>query len=291
LRNAACARTFFNHIAELNLMPKLVLFPRNQSQSMNSRYAEVVRSFCLAKPFNIFVRETAQRPILRYLPLLQLANAYTAELIAHPFTGEIVGRGVVAEFLRAIDLDPSQFQSTEMRRNPSVGPFTISVARRVLRAIDPTGEQLKWHQAMRCKQELANYLQNNRLTDSGYCGLTTALAREIEAIYEAENNAFAQRVWDAPWEEIFAGDLDEEFTPNDFDMCAPNESIKQLLGRAVRDMITIAEEIMRDPLLAIEAPWNDLRQRAGWIAQTRTGEATSTRDGACTSLRLGRQAS
>jgi hypothetical protein len=286
LRHAACARTFFNRIGELNLAPKLVLFPRNQPQAMNSRYAEAIRGFSLSTAFESFARESARRPSFRYLPLLELAEAFNAELIARPFTGEIVVRDVVAEFLGAIGLDPSQFENTDVRHNPSVGPFTVSVARHVSRAINPSGKLLKWRQATRCKQELANYLQETRLADNGYCGLTTALARETEATYQAENSAFAQRVWDAHWEDIFEDDLHQEFTPNDLDMCAPNESTKQLLGRVVRDMIIIAEEIMRDPLLAVEAPWNDLCQRAGWISQIRTGEATSARDGGGASLQV-----
>ena len=35
-----CARQFFGRIKELNLEPKLVFFPRNQSQLVNSRYTE-----------------------------------------------------------------------------------------------------------------------------------------------------------------------------------------------------------------------------------------------------------
>ncbi len=37
LRNRDYAKVFFTRIGELNLEPKLVLFPRNQSQSINSR--------------------------------------------------------------------------------------------------------------------------------------------------------------------------------------------------------------------------------------------------------------
>jgi hypothetical protein len=30
------------------------------------------------------------------------------------------------------------------------------------------------------------------------------------------------------------------------------------------------QEILLDPALAVEAPWNDLRQRSGWISRTRS---------------------
>jgi hypothetical protein len=274
LRHAAFAQTFFEHIAGLDLTPKLVLFPRNQSQALNSRYAEAVRSFCLSKPFDFFAREVVPRPTLRYWPLLELADAHHAELIARPFTGEILARGVVAEFLRAIGLDPSQFKNTDVRRNPSVGPFTVCVARRVAAAIDPTGNQLKWRQAMRYKAELANYLEQNRLADTGYCGLSTELARELEAAYRQENNGFAQRVWNAEWTDIFADDLRQQFAPNDFDMCTPDASTQRMLERAVSDLVALADEVMRDPRLGVDAPWNNLSQRAGWIPQDRPSNPT-----------------
>src|SRR5919106_1288933 len=40
LRERECANEFFNRIRELNLEPKLVVFPRNQPQLINSRYVE-----------------------------------------------------------------------------------------------------------------------------------------------------------------------------------------------------------------------------------------------------------
>ncbi len=126
------------------------------------------------------------------------------------------------------------------------------------------GKQLKWLQAKQCKTKLAAYLEENGLADAGYCGLTTALARQIEREFRPDNDAFAQRVWGRPWAEIFAADIYQEFTPNDFEMCRPDESTERQLERAIREMTAIVEEILLDPVLAVEAPWNDLLRRAGW---------------------------
>ncbi len=48
---------------------------------------------------------------------------------------ETITCSVVPEFLRAIDIDPLQFQDTKVRRNQGAGPFTISVARDALRSL------------------------------------------------------------------------------------------------------------------------------------------------------------
>src|SRR5215217_1095043 len=45
LRNRQNTEAFFNQIFELSLEPKLILFPRNQPQWINSSYASTVKSF------------------------------------------------------------------------------------------------------------------------------------------------------------------------------------------------------------------------------------------------------
>ena len=272
LRNRDHAKIFFTLIRELNLEPKLVVFPRNQSQRINSSYSSGIKTFRLSGSFETFVQGVTQGFAFSYSPLIELADAYDAELIARPFTGETIGRGVVPEFLLAIGINSSQFRNARIRRNEAAGPFTVSVARGVLRSIGWVGKRLKWLQAIRCKAELAKYLEENGLADAGYCGLTTALARQIEAELRPDNDLFAQRVWSRPWAEIFATDIRQEFTPNDFEMSRPDEATSRRLKLAIREMTPIVEEIMLDPTLAAEAPWNDPRQRAGWTQSARVQE-------------------
>jgi hypothetical protein len=267
-RNRDYAKAFFTRIRELNLEPKLVLFPRNQPQRINSNYTQVVKTFRQSKPFEVFVQRVTRSLGFRYSALIELADAYDAELIARPFTKKTIAHGVVREFLRAVGLDPSQFRDPDLRRNEAAGPFTVSVARGVLRSIG--GKQLKWLQAMRCKTKLAAYLEENRLADAGYCGLTTALAGQIETELRPDNDAFAQRVWGRPWAEVFDANIGQEFTPNDFEMFRPDDSTERRLGRAIREMTAIVEDILLDPALSVEAPWNDWQRRAGWTQERRS---------------------
>jgi hypothetical protein len=265
LKHRDYAKTFFTRIGELNLEPKLVLFPRNQPQRINSNYSQVVKTFRQSEPFEVFVQGVTQGFGFRYSPLIELADAHDTELIARPFTRRTIAHGVVPEFLRALGIDPSQFRDPDIRRNEAAGPFTVSVARGVLRLSG--GKQLKWLQAMRCKTKLTAYLGEKGLADAGYCGLTTALARQIEGKLRLDNDAFAQRLWGRPWAEIFTADISQEFTPNDFEMCRPDESIERRLGQAIREMTAVVKEILLDPALAVEAPWNDWHRRAGWAQE------------------------
>jgi hypothetical protein len=159
-----------------------------------------------------------------------------------------------------------------MTKRETVGPFTVSVERAVLRSVAPDGKRLKWRQAELWKKRLAAYLEEKGWMDARYCGLSTSLARHIEKQLRSDNDAFAQSVWGRPWAEIFASDVTEEFTPNDFEMRPPDWFTARRLRRAIRRMNALAHEILSDPELAVEAPWNDVTYRSGFIDESRSKE-------------------
>jgi hypothetical protein len=261
------AEIFFGQIRELNFEPKLMLFPRNQPQWINSSYAFSVMSFRRSDAFQSAALGFAQSPGSRFSRWVELADVYALELIARPFTKETIARGVITEYLRAVGINSSQFRDSEVRRNEAVGPFTVSVARELLRAIAPSGKALKWLQAEQCKKELAAHLKDTGSADVRYCGLSTSLARQMEQQLQSDNDAFAQSAWGSPWSEIFAADVTEEFTPNDFETCPPNWFTARRLRRAIRAMKARADDILHDPALAVDAPWNDLAHRSGLISK------------------------
>ena len=113
-----CARQFFSRMEELNLESKLVFFPRNQSQLVNSRYTEVVRALHRSESFETFVQAEIRHPSFRYSHLIALADAFSSKLIAKPFTEETMTRGVVPEFLRAIEIDPLHVPGYECPAQP-----------------------------------------------------------------------------------------------------------------------------------------------------------------------------
>lgn len=264
LRNRQHTETFFNRVRELNLEPKLILFPRNQPQWINSSYSHSVKAFRRSDSFQSSALGFAESPDSGFWRWIDLAETWGAELIARPFSKEIIARGVIPEFLQSLGIVSSDFRDAAIRRNEAVGPFTVSVAREVLRSI---GKRLTWLQAKRCKVELAEYLRQNRLSDAGYCGLTTAVARHIEQKLRSDNDAFAQRVWGKPWVDIFAADVGEQFTANDFEMCQPDWFMARHLRRAIKKMTAFARDILRDPALAVDAPWNDVAQRSGLVSR------------------------
>jgi hypothetical protein len=96
-------------------------------------------------------------------------------------------------------------------------------------------------------------------------GRTRLLARHIEQELRFDNDHFAQRSWGGSWAAIFDADTTEEFAPNDFELCQPDWFTARRLRRAIREMKQIVHEVLLDRTLAVEAPWNDLRQRSGLV--------------------------
>jgi hypothetical protein len=264
LRNRRNTQAFFNRVRELDLEPKLILFPRNQPQWINSSYASSVKSFRRSDSFESCAFGFAQSPDARFSRWIELAETHDAELIARPFSKETLRRGVIPEFLQSIDISSSQFRDRAVRRNEAVGPFTVSVAREVLRSIR---KEMTWLQAKKCKVELARYIRQNQRTDSGYCGLSSALARRIEEELRSDNDVFAQRVWGKSWADVFATDVTEEFAPNDFEIRRPDWLTARRLRRALEKMSAFARVVLSDPTLAVAAPWNDVALRSGLVSR------------------------
>jgi len=260
---------FFSRIRELNLEPKLILFPRNQPQWINSSYASTVKSFRRSDPFQSCALNFAQSVGSKFFPLARLGRRSPRRTDCATFNKETVARGVIPLFLGTIGINSSRFRDRQIRRNEAVGPFTVSVARDILRSIDETIGRLTWLQARRCKVALAGYLGKKGLADAGYCGLTTTLARRMEQELRSDNDAFAQRVWANPGRNFCLPILPKNSHQRLRDKPARWFTARRL-RRAVREVKESVHELLLDPVLAVEAPWNDVRQRSGLVSEVAT---------------------
>src|ERR1043166_8272267 len=120
LRNRHHTKAFFDRLAALDLQPKLILFPRNQPQWINSSYSSMVTNFRRSDSFQDSASGFAISPDATFSRWIDLAETHNAELTARPFTKEILGRGVIPEFLLSIGITSSQFRDHDIRRNEAV---------------------------------------------------------------------------------------------------------------------------------------------------------------------------
>jgi hypothetical protein len=62
-------------------------------------------------------------------------------------------------------------------------------------------------------------------------------------------------------------DVTEEFTPNDFEMRRPDWLVVRRLRRAISKLKDFAHQMLLDPALAVEAPWNDMALRSRLVSK------------------------
>ena len=98
-------------------------------------------------------------------------------------------------------------------------------------------------------------------------GSVTTLARHIEDELRSDNDLFARGVWGKSWADVFAADVTEQFTPNDFEVRGPDWFTARRLRCAIAKMTDFARQTLRDPALSVEAPWNDVAYRSGLISR------------------------
>jgi hypothetical protein len=93
----------------------------------------------------------------------------------------------------------------------------------------------------------------------------STLARYIEEELRSDNDLFAREVWGKSWADVFAADVTEQFTPNDFEVRRPDWFTARRLRYAIAEMTDFAHQTLRDPVLSVEAPWNDVAYRSGLV--------------------------
>jgi len=145
---------------------------------VNSRYTEVISPSTEANHSELLFQAEIGTQVSDTLTD-RVAHAFSSKLIAEPFTEETITRGVHPTFLEPSTSIPC---SSKIRRSGAnqeqVHSLLASLAMYCARYVRRS--RLTWLQASRCGKILAVYLDKKGLADTGYCGLTTALARHIE---------------------------------------------------------------------------------------------------------------
>jgi hypothetical protein len=260
LSDPQVAPVLLGKLRAMGLRPVYIVYVRNQSQWLNSAYSQGVKSFRSMIGFDQYVAQVmAAGEGYNYNRWIGLAQQHDAELRVRPFSKEIRDTGVVADFLRAIDVDPSQPFAESPRTNESAGPFAVEAARRLLDWIPGGVEGLTFLQSTRCKLALDREIQTVGFSDGSYCGLDTAGAVRVEAHFADRNDRFAAAVWGSDWKTVFAKDIDQEFVPNDYRATGVPAEKEQPLEALVEKLKGEVTAILQNPRLNVQADWNARR--------------------------------
>jgi hypothetical protein len=157
-----------------------------------------------------------------------------------------------------------------------VGPVAVQAARSSAAAIPGGVRSLGQLQAAKCSQALQAALEERRLVESAFCGLTASLAERIGRTYDADNQAFAQQVWGKSWRDVFAEDEARDYQPNDLNLVPPTARQAEELRALLAILVPRIGEIARDEQFAIKRGMNEQRSRLMSVMRTRTSRRTAS---------------
>lgn len=233
LRVRARAERLIGSLRSLDLDIVLVLYVRNQPQCMNSAYVQNVKSLLQASDFTVFATSAmSKEKKYAYSHWISFAETHKLTMLARPFSQPVRARGVTVDFLETLGMSSTAGIDTAIEKNVSVGPFSLEVARTLLRRIGGP-DRLTPGQADQCRSAYRSEIKKRRIEDRGYCGLTTGFAAEVESRFAEDNRRFSEFAWGMPWQEVFASDVGLSFEPNDYAVTGVPADRRQLLSEVL----------------------------------------------------------
>jgi hypothetical protein len=203
-------------LRSLELDVTVLIYVRNQTQFLNSSYAQAVKSFRQGGEFAGFACQAIDSSRKHsYSRWADFSATHQMPVLARPFSEAVRRTGLIEDFLRTVGVASARGFDTTAALNNSVGPFSVAVARSLLGRLGGP-ERLTKPQASRCRAALLAALETAGIEDRGYCGLTSDLAREIERAFAADNGVFARFAWGKSWSEVFVSEMGLNFEPNDY---------------------------------------------------------------------------
>jgi hypothetical protein len=246
-------------LRSLGLDVTVLIYVRNQTQFLNSSYAQAVKSFRQGGEFAGFVRRAIDSSRKHsYSRWVAFSGAHQVPVLARPFSEAVRRNGVIEDFLRTVGVASARGFDTAVALNNSVGPFSVAVARSLLGRIGGP-ERLSKMQASRCRAALLAALETAGIEDRGYCGLTAELAREIERAFAADNDVFARFAWGKSWGEVFASEMGLRFEPNDYSVAGVQAEYRPLFDSVLARLEREIDEVLADGALQVAADYNGRR--------------------------------
>ena len=250
----AQAERLIGCLRSLDLDITVVAYLRNQPQYLNSSYVQNMKTWLRADEFPAFAqRARSNQGKYSYSHWIAFAQRHRVEMLARPFSEPVRRLGVTRDFLATIGLSATDSFDTAIERNVAVGPFSVEVARRLLRRMGGPNK-LTRAQADQCRSALRSELKTRGIEDHGYCGLTTSFAAEVEAQFADDNSLISHFAWGKPWQDVFAFDVGQSFEPNDYSVTGVPADRRQLLGEVLDSLEPKVDAILSNSVLGTRKP-------------------------------------
>lgn len=209
---AAHIKAFFDDALRRDLRVKTLAILRDPATWLNSHYAFRTSLFLEGETFVPFAKAQAHRGTLSwakgFAPFLSRPEC---PFIAIPLAAKNDPRPVLIRALEAAGLPEVFAEGAESARNEALDPRAVEVARR-LHVLGLDGRQVPLRRkARRRLLEVAE----DKGWNTKFCGLAPSLAEAIAAQTKGERDRLAERVWNAPWDSVYADPAPAGFVSNE----------------------------------------------------------------------------
>ena len=212
-----------------------VAFIRPQAEMLNSWYVQEVKDFLRAGPFAELAE--ADNAWLEHNPRF---HAWTSQplvrFVAVPFNDEAKGPRIAELMLRAGGVPDEQVERARLkpakRVNENPGCMTVAGLRYVMKH-HPWTRELDRARVRRARDVSFGDARRRGWFTQPFVGVDADAAGRIGARFAADNEAFAQRHWQRPWDDVFAADAARHWVSNEVDPdAAPADVVDDLAAYA-----------------------------------------------------------
>lgn len=243
-----------------NIRLKVVIYVRDSVSYLNSLYTQGAKKLSVAESFDAWAEDALEKHGARHCywrMVRHMVEAEDVEVVARPLDNLSAGC-LVRDFAGIIghaDLGAPD-EAISRFRNVTPGARAIEASVRVARALRAEGASRPGRRVIRaCRQELAA----QTWPDAPFVGPDARLAARITERFRAGNEAFAERLWGAPWaSEVRTSDR----TRNVFDPVHASREEVADIDAFVRSFVGRS---------VAQSPWRRLRRWSrpawAWISQ------------------------
>jgi hypothetical protein len=197
-----------DYFSDLGYAVTVLAHVRPQASRMNSLYTERIKKLIHDDTFDDFLTRFRADPLndlgTKFAGLLTDARFRTVLI---PFNKALLRHGIGRDFLGRIGADTGFLGDTvEMARNESPGAKTVAALLEIGRRRRASGLAVSQESLVACASALRKMAGTLGWNADKYLGSTIAQRCATVAQFGAGNHAFAERVWQCSWSELFGED-------------------------------------------------------------------------------------
>jgi hypothetical protein len=235
----------------------IIAYVRPQPDAVNSRFTQLVKNWTWRSSFGAYFRRQLKQRALDYMTRFgPLLDDERFRVIVRPYNGEVLSRGIAADFLAQLGLSDDEIANFPPADdfNVTPGPKTVAAFPYILQALR-SGPPISREHLGATTRLILRMAGERGWNEEKFDGLNAARLDALRSAFAQSNANFARRVWHREWNDVFPGEDARPAAPNLFRPRGANKSERRDFMNFVAEMTTAIRALSRTSLKApVRAP-------------------------------------